>query len=82
MKVRNFLIVAVLLITLAFYSTGVMASETPSDLVSYGQIKYANGTPDDPSDDIIIYDSDDLRTLETKIRALESRMAAARENLE
>lgn len=82
MKVRNFCLVAVLLITLAFCSTGVMASEPPTELVSNGQIIYSNGTPGDTSDDMIIYDSDDLKALETKIRALETRMEQAAENLE
>ena len=82
MKMRSFIFAAVLLILLAASSTGAFASEDTSDIVSNGRIVYANGTPADPSDDVIIYDSDDLKTLENRIKELEIHLAAAKSNLQ
>lgn len=82
MKVRSFCLAAILLIGLAVGSTTSKANGTPSGLISNGRIVYDNKTPEDAGDDIVIYDSDDLKALETKIRALESRMAQAEIEME
>ena len=79
MKVRNFCLAAVLLLALAFGSNQAKADGTATDITSNGRIVYGNGTPEDTSDDIVIYDSQDLKLIETKIRGLESRLEAAEE---
>lgn len=81
MKVRSFICAAVLLILLALSSTGVLASESNSNIVSFGRVVYTNGTPDNINDDVIIYDSDDLTTMNNKITAFEKRLSAAKTRL-
>lgn len=87
MKLRSFLIASLLLLIFAFSSNYALANgETEqngqgSELISCGRIVYSNGTTNDTTDDIIIYDSDDLRNLELKIRAIEYQLSMAKENL-
>ena len=80
MSLKKFILIAVFMILLTS-SFNIFANERSSDLISNGRIVYTNGTPADASDDVIIYDSDDLQTLELKIKNLASHMTLATDNL-
>ena len=81
MKLKSFIFASAILILVSISSTGVLASGS-SKLVSNGRVVYTNGTPNNPSDDIIIYDSDDLVTLENNIKFLEAELTAAKNKLQ
>ena len=78
MKKRTLIIASVLAIGFALLLNHSEAKADPSStMISHGQIVHDNKTPSNTSDDVILFDSDDLKTLETKLNALETRITAA-----
>lgn len=72
MKLRNIIIAALIAVIALSYSSPSKAADVV--LISNGRIVYDNETPDDPSDDIILFDAEDFKTLKNKIDALESSL--------
>ena len=74
MKTRSFIIAAIFAILLTFYSNTAQAQSGNTSIISNGRITYDNETPDDASDDTILFDASDILLLETKINNLEASL--------
>ena len=72
MKVRNILL-AVLFMLLIITNTSKTEAVNNS-IVSRGRIVYDNETPNNSSDDVIIFDAEDLIQLNHKIDALADKL--------
>lgn len=83
MKTRNYMIAGVLAVGIVagISNMTVKADPAATSMKSHGRIAYDNKTPDNTADDIIIFDADDLKLLETKLAGIETRINAAKQNL-
>ena len=79
MKTRNYIIAAVLAVAITFTISNVnVKANQATNIKSNGRIIHDNKTPDNPADDVIIFDAEDLKTLETNLKDMETRIAAAK----